>query len=239
MAALLEAIPGAQTVGVDLDPTMLLLAEKRLEKLGDRVQIILTDLRDLGWLDAVSAPRPAMNRQAEMPSRINPAATPESASADFANFSRGNHSPARPDNDEAFFHAVVSATALHWLSPDQLSALYTQIAGLLHPGGIFLNADHVGSEHPLIQPSWEAHREEMRARQPYTDADDWDGFWCDYLDALGDDARQARQRLLGPWEGVEQGKPLAWHFHQLCQTGFTNVDCFWRCDCDAIYGGVC
>ncbi len=36
------------------------------------------------------------------------------------------------------FHGVVSATALHWLSQEQLAALYQEIMNLLEPGGIFI-----------------------------------------------------------------------------------------------------
>jgi hypothetical protein len=66
------------------------------------------------------------------------------------------------------------------------------------------------------------------------EADDWDGFWDAYLHALG-----AAPRKAGGWEGgVEVGLPLAWHLDVLRACGFRAVDCFWRCDCDAIYGGV-
>jgi hypothetical protein len=43
---------------------------------------------------------------------------------------------------------------------------------------------------------------------------------------------------MGPWVGSEQGLPLKWHFEQLKTAGFEAVDCFWRLDCDAIYGGI-
>ncbi|WP_250038255.1 class I SAM-dependent methyltransferase [Paractinoplanes maris] len=39
--------------------------------------------------------------------------------------------------------AVVSSTALHWLSPDQLLAVYQDAAALLRPGGVLMNADHL------------------------------------------------------------------------------------------------
>ncbi|MEV4626761.1 class I SAM-dependent methyltransferase [Micromonospora sp. NPDC049523] len=39
--------------------------------------------------------------------------------------------------------AVLSSTALHWLSPVQLLRVYTAAAELLPPGGILLNADHL------------------------------------------------------------------------------------------------
>jgi len=134
--------------------------------------------------------------------------------------------------------AVVSATALHWLTPDQLAALYGQIAAVLRSGGIFLNADHVASGLPAVQREWERHRGEMRKLEATTDSDDWDGFWAAYSKALKLDVHEIHQRVIGGWEGgVEDGLPLAWHFDRLRECGFGHVDCFWRCDCDAIYGG--
>ena len=56
------------------------------------------------------------------------------------------------------FDAIVSATALHWFSPAQLSRLYKQFAGILKPGGIFLNADHAGSCNEEILKEWQNQR---------------------------------------------------------------------------------
>ena len=134
--------------------------------------------------------------------------------------------------------AAVSATALHWLPAGELALLYKRLAKVLHQGGIFLNADHVGSDHTSIQKGWEQHRELMRAQEGHSSADDWDGFWEAYLGVLGPSVRQLHQRLIGEWEGSDAGIPLAWHLDQLRASGFTAVDCFWRCDCDAIYGGI-
>ena len=192
MAALLETIPGAHALGVDLDPTLLLLAGKRLAAFGDRAQTVLVDLREESWLASI----------------------PKS------------------------FDAIVSATALHWLNPEQLAAVYVQIATLLCPGGIFLNADHVASDNSLVQQAWAKHRTETLAAQSDPAADDWDSFINAYLAALGAEASAARQQALGDWQGVEDGMPLAWHFQHLHMAGFSTVDCFWRCDCDAVYGGV-
>ncbi|EAA6552174.1 class I SAM-dependent methyltransferase [Salmonella enterica subsp. diarizonae] len=38
--------------------------------------------------------------------------------------------------------AVVSSTAIHWLLPEQQTALYRNICNLLDDGGLFMNADH-------------------------------------------------------------------------------------------------
>lgn len=39
--------------------------------------------------------------------------------------------------------AVLSTTALHWLDPGSLARLYRDLGGLLRPGGLFLNGDHM------------------------------------------------------------------------------------------------
>ena len=39
--------------------------------------------------------------------------------------------------------AVLSTTALHWLEPDALARLYGDLQGMLRPGGVFLNGDHL------------------------------------------------------------------------------------------------
>lgn len=145
--------------------------------------------------------------------------------------------PAWIDDLLAPVDAVVSATALHWLNDRQLKQVYTHIAGILRPGGIFLNADHVGSDFPPLQQFWERHREDMRTIQRDPAAEEWETFINAYLSELGPEAREMRQQALGTWEGIEDGLPLAWHFDQLRSAGFRHVECFWRCDCDAIYGG--
>lgn len=38
--------------------------------------------------------------------------------------------------------AATSSTALHWLGGDEIGHLYHDLAGLIAPGGIFLDADH-------------------------------------------------------------------------------------------------
>lgn len=136
------------------------------------------------------------------------------------------------------FDAVISATALHWLTEDQLAGLYRQLAGLLRPGGLFLNANHVASRQREIQRMWEQNREEMRRAGAKQKGEDWEAFWEAYAQALGlSGQRRATERVLGGWAGgVEEGLPLEWHFAALIASGFSHPECFWRCDCDAIYG---
>jgi hypothetical protein len=46
-----------------------------------------------------------------------------------------------------------------------------------------------------------------------------------------------RRAIHGEWRGIEEGLPLAWHLDALRVAGLSAVECFWRHDCDAVYGG--
>ena len=136
------------------------------------------------------------------------------------------------------FDAIVSATALHWFSPAQLGRLYKQFAGILKPGGIFLNADHAGSCCKGIQQDWQNQRHLYTRNRKKNGVDDWDGFWRAYGRAMKIDIKKFRKGLMGSWVGSERGQPLQWHFEKLKAGGFEAIDCFWRLDYDAIYGGI-
>src|SRR5690349_18903229 len=41
------------------------------------------------------------------------------------------------------FDAILTATALHWLTPERLSTLYAEAKRILRPGGVLVNADHM------------------------------------------------------------------------------------------------
>lgn len=192
MLPILKAFPAAEICGVDFDPMLLALAEKRLAKFGGRAKLIEVDLRKRGWTRFIHGP----------------------------------------------FDAVVSATSLHWFGPLQLGRLYKQFAQILKQGGIFLNADHAGSRCKRVQKGWEARRRRLVFKNKKGDVDDWDGFWLAYGRAMKVDIKRFRKKLMGRWVGSEQGLPLQWHFEKLRASGFEEIDCFWRLDYDAIYGGI-
>ena len=158
---------------------------------------------------------------------------------DRATFVRADlRDPSWAESVAAPFDAVVSATALHWLPSEQLALVYRRVGQVVRLGGIFLNADHVGSESAPIQKAWEKHRDEVLTQGANMAADDWSGFWKAYGQALNVDMEAIHQRMARDQEGVEQGMPLAWHFHELKASGFRYVDCVWRSDGDAVYGGI-
>jgi ubiquinone/menaquinone biosynthesis C-methylase UbiE len=192
MLPLLEEFREAEVFGIDFDPTLLALAEKRLAEYVGRIHLVQADLRGESWMKLV------------------------------------------PDSMDA----AVSATALHWFNPEQLEGFYKQLARVMRSGGIFLNADHVRSDSESIQKAWQQHREQMIEQEGYSGAEQWESFWDAYGQALKIDIEDFRRNLTGPWEGSEEGLTLDWHFEKLKASGFRAVDCFWRCGCDAIYGGI-
>jgi ubiquinone/menaquinone biosynthesis C-methylase UbiE len=192
MLPILKKFPNTEVCGIDFDPTLLALAQKRLAKFSRRVKLVRADMRKKRWVDIVDRP----------------------------------------------FDAIVSATALHWFSLAQLSQLYKQFAHILKPGGIFLNADHAGSCCKEIQKDWQDQRNRYTRKCKNSSADDWDGFWRAYGRVLKIDIAKFRKELMGSWVGSESGQPLEWHFKKLKAGGFEAIDCFWRLEFDAIYGGI-
>lgn len=61
---------------------------------------------------------------------------------------------------------MLSASAPHWLDPGSLARLYRDLGGLLRPGGLFLNGDHMAFSPAL--PTL-AHLSEHQLDQQWTD----------------------------------------------------------------------
>ncbi|MFV2083564.1 class I SAM-dependent methyltransferase [Micromonospora sp. LOL_021] len=126
--------------------------------------------------------------------------------------------------------AVLSSTALHWLTPTQLLAVYTAAAGLLRPGGILLNADHLhfGPEHPTLAAV--AQRHDERTQQA--------GFAAGALRYQDWHTEAARVPALAALVAERQRRfadrpkppdaPLEFHLAALRTAGFTEVGTVWQ-----------
>ena len=130
--------------------------------------------------------------------------------------------------------AAVSTTALHWLWPEALSALYAEIATVLRPGGLLLNGDHL-KEDEAISPTLARlgralnEREEHR-RAPQGRSETWTGWWDAALSdaALADLAADRQRRLV---DCAHHGSPsgrLAVHVDALRAAGFAEVGTLWQ-----------
>jgi ubiquinone/menaquinone biosynthesis C-methylase UbiE len=127
--------------------------------------------------------------------------------------------------DDGPFDAVVSGFAIHHLTDERKRALYGEVFGLLKPGGVFVNGDHVSSAttwlesvfNDLLIDSFHAHqvkrgsgmtREQVAAE--YVNRDD------------------RESNLLAPVE-----EQCRW----LREIGFQDVDCYMKLFELAVFGG--
>ena len=128
---------------------------------------------------------------------------------------------------------AVSTTALHWLPQEALAALYAELAGLLRPGGVVLNGDHLSEDDsaPVLRRLGRAliEREEQR-RFPGGQAETWTDWW---IAAAADPAlaplyaeREAR-RVDSEHHGSPAGR-LSVHVDALRAAGFAEVGILWQ-----------
>lgn len=97
------------------------------------------------------------------------------------------HDLAEPLPTRGFFDAVVSSFAIHHLEHERKQSLYSEIADLLEPGGVFANFEHVASPtHRLHLAFFEAIGEPMENEDPSDRLLDVD-TQLEWLRALGFD----------------------------------------------------
>jgi SAM-dependent methyltransferase len=129
--------------------------------------------------------------------------------------------------------AAVSTTALHWLPQPALAALYAELAGLLRPGGVLLNGDHLGEDDatPVLQRLDRSliEREERR-RFPSGHPEGWTDWW----DAAAADpaladlyAQREARRVDSEHHGSPAGR-LSVHAEALRAAGFAEVGTIWQ-----------
>lgn len=132
----------------------------------------------------------------------------------------------------ASYDAVLSTTALHWLTPENLARLYGDLAGLIRPGGVFLNGDEIRSEaeSPTVRALHDRIRERARERRKAdASGEDWDVWWAH---AAADPALAeliALRRTRFPAEhGDEPKVSLEAHARALRNAGFSDVTVIWQ-----------
>lgn len=136
------------------------------------------------------------------------------------------------DGAPGSFDAVLSSTALHWLSPPDLVALYRAVATLLRPGGVLINGDYLPMK-PASSRIKAASAAVSARRQNDAHgrgAEDWEAWWA-AVEAMPElTAEIATRRQLWP-EGTRGGwanAGLDYHSVALCEAGFAEVDVVWQ-----------
>jgi len=134
------------------------------------------------------------------------------------------------------YDAVLTATALHWLPAGRITVLYEEIAGLVRPGGVFVNADHIPPDGlPRLS---EALRHKARSRRLSRHASaavpSWEQWWRHVSDdpVLGG-LMSRRAELFGGDHPAEWTPPAQWHVTALLAAGFREAGVLWRGGADA------
>ena len=133
--------------------------------------------------------------------------------------------------------AAVSTTALHWLPPAALRAMYAELATVLRPGGLLLNGDHFTVGEPGLASLDRAltEREERRAAEaaavdPARAGEAWTQWW-EAAEADPDLARLAEERNRREWSADHHGTEsmtFAAHAAALHEAGFAEVGTLWQ-----------
>ncbi|GAA1008135.1 hypothetical protein Aple_045280 [Acrocarpospora pleiomorpha] len=128
------------------------------------------------------------------------------------------------------FDAVLTSTALHWLSPGQLLGVYTELAGILPPGALLLNADHLRFEPhlPTLREISAGHDAQVQGSAFAAGVPTWDQWWAmaaeipELAERLPERERRFADRPPQPLA------PLEFHLAALRTAGFAEVGTVWQ-----------
>ena len=143
--------------------------------------------------------------------------------------------------------AVLSTTAIHWLTAGGIVDLYRQLADLIRPGGVFLNGDQMEYEpaKAVMRGISQARLTTHRARAIARGVDSWEGWWLKLRKEPGLDAlfrlrderfawrNQEREKAIGSTLEAGNTTParhthFAVHKAALLDAGFAEVDTVWQ-----------
>ncbi|GAA5018371.1 class I SAM-dependent methyltransferase [Kitasatospora paranensis] len=137
------------------------------------------------------------------------------------------------------FDAVVTATALHWLRTDDLVRLYRDLAGLLRPGGVFLNADHVPQPAtPLLNAAHAGFERRRQQQERSAGVLDWTSWWKAAAEEPALTGHVAARYALYGEHADGDSHPAEWHAARLTEAGFREAGTAWRSVSDALVAAV-
>ena len=140
------------------------------------------------------------------------------------------------------FDAVLTATALHYLPAERLSAVYAEVAHLIEPGGVFINAESMPDDGlpDLNQRLLDYRRRWRESRYATGAALSWPQWWeLAAQDPALAKLLEERRALLGEKNlSSETVKPVSPHIAALREAGFREVGVVWRGLTDAAVAGV-
>lgn len=136
--------------------------------------------------------------------------------------------------------AFVSTTALHWLQPERLLAVYAQAAGLLRDGGVLLNGDHFrfDDRSPTLKRLAAAHDEATQRRDHAAGAPTWEAWWAAARAQPGAEALAAERDRRFDARPAPPTTAVDFHLAALTQAGFAEAGTAWQLLDDYVVLGV-
>ncbi len=124
--------------------------------------------------------------------------------------------------------AIVSTTALHWLTEPELAAVYRECFRLLRPGGVLLNSDYLAEPAPALARLQQRVLDGRVARVGTAAHEDWATWWAALAEApeLADLATAGRPRPID--HDVPEPPTHPDHVRLLGAAGFAEVGTVWQ-----------
>jgi SAM-dependent methyltransferase len=129
--------------------------------------------------------------------------------------------------------AALSTTALHWLSPDELTGLVGRLAAVIRPGGVFLDGDHMSfdpHQARLQQVADRLSEEASRRESESAAAESWQDWWAAVSAEPGFQAL-LRERSAAGWGGHPDHRlpgELTFLRAALLRSGFAEAGTVWQ-----------
>lgn len=197
--ALLDRYPDARVTALDLDPVLLAIGRGALGDGGGRLRWVQADLRDPAWIHRLAGH----------------AAPPEQPSKVAAG--QANAAPEPP------FDAALTLATLHHFASREIATIYAQLAGLIRPSGLLVNAEDLADGRPGTRLM--RCFEELRRR----DTPPADGWWeAVQADPALAQAVAERERLRVRLRGAARRLSAAAHRRALRRAGFAEAAVAWR-----------
>ncbi len=129
------------------------------------------------------------------------------------------------------YDAALSTTALHWLRPEALRALYRDLHGLLRPGGVLLNGDILpwdSRQARFRRMADKVYREQRRKARGNPGWTGWKRWWerAEAEPFLRPFFKERKAR--GARHPRHEPPSLEFHVAALRRAGFREVDVVWQ-----------
>jgi trans-aconitate methyltransferase len=128
-------------------------------------------------------------------------------------------------------NVAVSSTALHWLEPAQLVAVYAELGTLLPGDGVVMNADHLRYDpqtQPFLSHAAAADDERTQRHAHAAGAQTWDAWWEDAVAVSAFGRHQAERDRRFADRPPTPHAPLELHIEALRTAGFRETGVIWR-----------